>query len=72
MREARLNKGCIKLSSGNLQLTVASFCSLFRRPFLLLNNGFTRRLAYMLLKRKGEYPDSIFDPSFSHLVRLNE
>ena len=37
-----------KLSSRNLELVVASFCSLFRRPFLLLNNGSTRRLAFYL------------------------
>ena len=33
-----------KLISRYLELTVARFCSLFRRPFLLLNKGSTRRL----------------------------
>ena len=61
-----------KLSSRHLELTVASFCSLFRRPFLLLNKGSTLRLPAPGLRGDVEYQPFVHKIATNLPMRIAE
>ena len=62
-----------RLSSRNLELAVASFCSLFRRPFLLLNKGSTRRpRGTMLISLNDSLMCSCILSSWEYEIPLNK